>query len=126
MRHAHKAMPAVCGPKLAVCVRLHVCVSVFVQAELEEIFMGIVAAGKPQPFTLQDTKYARILTQRLARGAGTTGFGNARAVRNTYEQCVQRQSARVIQERKQASGHTMTCTLAGMVVCGVRAVVGRL
>jgi hypothetical protein len=54
-------------------------------------------------FQLQDEKYARISCRRLGRLRGSVGFGNARAVRNLYEQVIKRQSARVIADR-QAGG----------------------
>ena len=37
------------------------------------------------------------------RDTGTVGFGNARAVRNFYEQSITRQSARVLSEKRQGS-----------------------
>jgi hypothetical protein len=37
--------------------------------------------------------------RRLARGRGSPGFGNARAVRNSLERAITRQSARVLAER---------------------------
>ncbi|GFH25752.1 NFX1-type zinc finger-containing protein 1 [Haematococcus lacustris] len=69
--------------------------------ELTKILLDIIAEGKPQPFKLQDEKYARIAARRLGRQRGTVGFGNARAVRNFYEQAVARQSARCVEERQQ-------------------------
>ncbi len=59
--------------------------------------------GFLRSFYLQNEKYGRIACRRLARLRGTLGFGNARAVRNLYEQTIKRQSARVIAER-QAGG----------------------
>ncbi|KAJ9508188.1 hypothetical protein QJQ45_021542, partial [Haematococcus lacustris] len=69
--------------------------------ELTKILLDIIAEGKPQPFKLQDEKHARIAARRLGRQRGTVGFGNARAVRNFYEQAVARQSARCVEERQQ-------------------------
>jgi hypothetical protein len=62
-----------------------------------------VGWGSLPRFQLQDEKYARIACRRLGRLRGTVGFGNARAVRNLYEQVIKRQSARVIADR-QAGG----------------------
>ncbi|KAJ9507979.1 hypothetical protein QJQ45_021314 [Haematococcus lacustris] len=69
--------------------------------ELTKILLDNIAEGKPHPFKLQDEKYARIAARRLGRQRGTVGFGNARAVRNFYEQAVARQSARCVEERQQ-------------------------
>ncbi|KAL6759018.1 P-loop containing nucleoside triphosphate hydrolase protein, partial [Haematococcus lacustris] len=68
--------------------------------ELLKILLDIIAEGKPQPFKLQDEKHARIAARRLGRQRGTVGFGNARAVRNFYEQAVARQSARCVEEQQ--------------------------
>ncbi|KIY94942.1 Stage V sporulation protein K [Monoraphidium neglectum] len=70
--------------------------------ELCEIFMGMMAADK-SGFKLEDERWARIATRRLGRqrDAGGAGFGNARAVRNLYEQSIARQSARVLAERRE-------------------------
>ncbi|GFH06095.1 NFX1-type zinc finger-containing protein 1, partial [Haematococcus lacustris] len=68
--------------------------------ELLKILLDIIAEGKPQPFELQDEKHARIAARRLGRQRGTVGFGNARAVRNFYEQAVARQSARCVEEQQ--------------------------
>lgn len=61
-------------------------------------------------FHVEDEKYARIAMRRIGRMRGRTGFGNARAVRNFYEQTLKRQSARIIQER-QAGGDPETLLL---------------
>ena len=50
---------------------------------------------------LADQKHARIPARRLARQSGTTGFGNARAVRNLLDLTKKRQAARVLDEREQ-------------------------
>lgn len=67
-------------------------------AELLKIFEGVIAADSAR-FALADAKHARIAARRLGRQRGTTGFGNARAVRNLWEATVARQSARVVRER---------------------------
>ena len=55
-------------------------------------------------FQVADVKHLRIAARRLGRQRGTTGFGNARAVRNAYEQAQRRQSARVLKERGAGGG----------------------
>ncbi|OJA15475.1 hypothetical protein AZE42_06349 [Rhizopogon vesiculosus] len=44
--------------------------------------------------------YGRIAVQRLGRGRGRDGFGNARALQNMFAQIRQRQAARVAKARK--------------------------
>lgn len=46
-----------------------------------------------------DGLYARIVVQRLGRGRGTEGFGNARALHNVFSRVTERQAARVKKER---------------------------
>lgn len=67
-------------------------------SELLSILEGVIAADKPR-FLVADPKHLRIAARRLGRQRDTTGFGNARAVRNLYESAVARQSARVVRER---------------------------
>eukprot|EP00884_Botryococcus_braunii_P010986 jgi/Botrbrau1/1988/Bobra.0052s0030.1 len=67
--------------------------------ELYEIWERYVEQDKPR-FNLENNKYARIAMRRLGRMRGRAGFGNARAVRNFYEQVLKRQSARVIEQRE--------------------------
>lgn len=69
-------------------------------AELLQLLQGVMAA-EAVPFRVSDPKHLRIAARRLGRQRGSTGFGNARAVRNLYERAVQRQSARVVRERAQ-------------------------
>ena len=47
--------------------------------------------------------YSRIAITRLARGRGTNGFGNARALQNMFSKIRERQAYRVEQERKQGN-----------------------
>jgi hypothetical protein len=72
----------------------------FSDIELFAILQGIMK-NDPSEFKMQDDKYGHIAVQRLGRQRGTVGFGNARAVRNAYEQAVSRQSARVLSERRE-------------------------
>ncbi|KAJ1457712.1 P-loop containing nucleoside triphosphate hydrolase protein, partial [Pelagophyceae sp. CCMP2097] len=51
-----------------------------------------------------DAKHVRIAARRLGRLRGTTGFGNARAVRNLVETARERQAARVVAERERGCG----------------------
>ncbi|KAG2452041.1 hypothetical protein HYH02_003079 [Chlamydomonas schloesseri] len=72
--------------------------------ELFTIFNDLIAndPAVPDPakrFKVADVKHLRIAARRLGRQRGMTGFGNARAVRNAYEQAQRRQSARVLKER---------------------------
>ncbi|WIA14243.1 hypothetical protein OEZ85_002779 [Tetradesmus obliquus] len=69
--------------------------------QLLQIFTGQLEAQEPR-FQLEDTKHARIAARRLGRqrDSGTSGFGNARAVRNLLEAAISRQSARVLEEQR--------------------------
>lgn len=62
--------------------------------ELLTILQDLVASRKPR-FSVADPKILRIAARRLGMQRGTTGFGNARAVRNLYEQARARQASRV-------------------------------
>ncbi|KAF8633815.1 hypothetical protein AX15_001228 [Amanita polypyramis BW_CC] len=48
--------------------------------------------------------YSRIAITRLARGRGTNGFGNARALQNMVSRIQERQAHRVEKERRQGGG----------------------
>ena len=52
------------------------------EAELLKILLDMIANDMPPIYRLENAKHARIAAKRLARMAGTPGFGNARAVRN--------------------------------------------
>jgi hypothetical protein len=56
-----------------------------------------------KPSTAQSSPSSPSFPCRLGpqRDTGTIGFGNARAVRNLYEQSITRQSARVLAEKRQ-------------------------
>eukprot|EP00798_Chlamydomonas_sp_ICE-L_P024108 gene24108-9683_t len=71
-------------------------------AELHEILQGVVSSNEPH-FKLQDKHHGVILARRLGRQRGQVGFGNARAVRNAYEQALARQAARVSRQRSAGS-----------------------
>ncbi|KAJ7791646.1 P-loop containing nucleoside triphosphate hydrolase protein [Mycena olivaceomarginata] len=45
--------------------------------------------------------YARIAVRRLGRGRGRPGFGNARALKNMFDDIKTRQAARITRERKE-------------------------
>jgi SpoVK/Ycf46/Vps4 family AAA+-type ATPase len=65
-------------------------------SELLEILMSIV---KENPkFKLSDEKYARIAIKRLGRQRGSVGFGNARAVKNLFQNTLSAQASRIIEE----------------------------
>ena len=51
-------------------------------------------------YHVRDDKYLRIATRRLGKGRGSLGFGNARAVQADLELAFERQTARVVAERK--------------------------
>ena len=77
--------------------------------ELFTIFKDLIDNDPSMPdpakrFKVADVKHLRIAARRLGRQRGTTGFGNARAVRNAYEQAQRRQSARVLKERGAGGG----------------------
>ena len=69
----------------------------FAESELHAILTDTIAKHTPR-FVAEDLKYVRIAARRLAMQRGTNGFGNARAVRNLWEQVMRRQAARVISE----------------------------
>ncbi|GFH21452.1 NFX1-type zinc finger-containing protein 1, partial [Haematococcus lacustris] len=98
-----KQMEALLGYNEGLPSRFSRCITFpdYSDKELLKILLDIIAEGKPQPFKMQDEKHARIAARRLGRQRGTVGFGNARAVRNFYEQAVARQSARCVEERQQ-------------------------
>ncbi|KAK6992252.1 P-loop containing nucleoside triphosphate hydrolase protein [Favolaschia claudopus] len=48
-----------------------------------------------------DGLYARIAVRRLGRGRGTPGFGNARALANTFATITTRQATRLARQRKE-------------------------
>eukprot|EP00930_Biecheleria_cincta_P074284 TRINITY_DN6148_c0_g3_i1.p1 TRINITY_DN6148_c0_g3~~TRINITY_DN6148_c0_g3_i1.p1 ORF type:complete len:2010 (+),score=360.50 TRINITY_DN6148_c0_g3_i1:98-6127(+) len=71
------------------------------EGELLQILQNLLQ--KDGKWKLADEKHARILARRLARQAGTTGFGNARAVRNAFDLAKKRQAARILVERQRGS-----------------------
>ncbi len=52
------------------------------------------------PFTLSDPKWGRVAMRRLARMRGSVGFGNARAVKNVFDNALRRQAARITRDRE--------------------------
>ncbi|KXZ51992.1 hypothetical protein GPECTOR_10g1014 [Gonium pectorale] len=71
----------------------------YTDEELFVIFRDLIAADTDPRFRVADERHLRIAARRLGRQRGATGFGNARAVRNAFEQAQRRQSARVLAER---------------------------
>jgi replication-associated recombination protein RarA len=67
----------------------------FTDEELCSVLLGIVESHTPR-FNLLDEKCARIAARRLGAQRDTPGFGNARAVRNFWEQTLSRQSNRIL------------------------------
>uniref|UniRef100_A0A7S0VPX4 AAA+ ATPase domain-containing protein n=1 Tax=Hemiselmis tepida TaxID=464990 RepID=A0A7S0VPX4_9CRYP len=60
--------------------------------------------GEPPPqssftFSLSDPKWGRIAARRLGRMRGKMGFGNARAVKNLFDDARRRQAERITMER---------------------------
>ena len=72
----------------------------YTEFELLQILMDLLRDGSGS-WKLADEKHARIAARRLARQSGTTGFGNARAVRNLLDLAKKRQASRVLEERQQ-------------------------
>ncbi|PNH08303.1 NFX1-type zinc finger-containing protein 1 [Tetrabaena socialis] len=68
--------------------------------ELFVIWRDLIASDTNPRFRIADERHLRIAARRLGRQRGTVGFGNARAVRNAYEQAQRRQSSRVLAERR--------------------------
>jgi hypothetical protein len=64
------------------------------------MYAGLLDATSPK-FKLGDLRHSRIATRRLGKQRHLPGFGNARAVRNLLETTITRQSARVLEERRQ-------------------------
>jgi len=71
----------------------------FTAEELCSVLMSNIDGHTPR-FVLQDEKHARIAARRLGSLRDTPGFGNARAVRNFWEQTLSRQSERIVRERE--------------------------
>ena len=71
----------------------------FSESELHAILTDTIAKHKPR-FVIENPKHVRIAARRLAAQRGTNGFGNARAVRNLWEQVLRRQAARIIAEEE--------------------------
>eukprot|EP00397_Hematodinium_sp_SG-2012_P000289 GEMP01000289.1.p1 GENE.GEMP01000289.1~~GEMP01000289.1.p1 ORF type:complete len:2487 (+),score=732.48 GEMP01000289.1:46-7506(+) len=68
----------------------------YTDAELLAIFLDIIQVS---PFHLKEDRVARIATRRLGQQRGAVGFGNARAVRNLYDNALTQQATRVLRER---------------------------
>ena len=72
----------------------------FTEEELRKILTDTIQNEQVTggPFTVEDAKHVRIAARRLAAQRGTTGFANARAVRNMWQLTLRRQSSRIIAE----------------------------
>ena len=69
----------------------------FDERELTDILRAQLKSKKK--YKVDDDKHVRIAARRLARQRGTTGFGNARAVRNYLESALERLDARIVDSR---------------------------
>ena len=70
--------------------------------ELIELLQCQLQATKSS-YHVCDDKYVRIAARRVGKGRGNLGFGNARAIQALVDVASERQSARVIAERR--DGH---------------------
>ncbi|KAG8459015.1 hypothetical protein KFE25_006560 [Diacronema lutheri] len=77
---------------------------VFADFEDDELLSVLDGLVDGSPFWLTDAKHARIAARRLGLQRGTTGFGNARAVRNLWERTLARQAERIVAERARSGG----------------------
>jgi SpoVK/Ycf46/Vps4 family AAA+-type ATPase len=71
----------------------------FSDEELIELLHAQLERAKPR-YHVSDDKYVRIAARRLGKGRGALGFGNARAVEVALDVASERQTARVMAERK--------------------------
>ena len=72
----------------------------FGDAELIELMQSMLQEAKPK-YHVADDKYVRIAARRVGKGRGAVGFGNAFAVKAVLERAYERQTARVVAERKE-------------------------
>jgi AAA lid domain len=66
---------------------------------LHSIFKTVIkSASGTEPFSVEggiEGKYIHASVRRIGRGRGSTGFGNARAVKNEFERILERQALRL-------------------------------
>ena len=71
----------------------------FEDAELLELLESQLGTARPN-YHVCDAKYLRIASRRLGKSRGFLGFGNARAVQALLDLASERQTARIVAERK--------------------------
>ena len=71
----------------------------FSDGELKELLVRAMGRARAS-FTVADPKHLRIAARRLGKGRGAVGFGNARAVEALVDLSGERQTARVVWERR--------------------------
>ena len=71
----------------------------FSDPELIELLESELERTRPA-YHVADDKHVRIAARRVGKGRGSLGFGNARAVQNLLDAAVERQTARVVAERR--------------------------
>ena len=71
----------------------------FEDGELIELMNGQLKAAKPF-YHVCDEKHIRIAARRVGKGRGSLGFGNARAIQGVIDLASERQTARVVAERR--------------------------
>ncbi len=74
----------------------------FTDDELIELLEAQLARTRPA-YRLSDGRYARAAARRLGKGRGSLGFANARAVEALLELAAERQTARVLAERREGA-----------------------
>ena len=75
----------------------------FDDAELTQLIHSQLKSTRPK-YGVSDDKYVRIAARRLGKGRGAVGFANARATKALLEAALERQTARVLAERRAAAG----------------------
>jgi len=71
----------------------------FDDEELIALLERLLATAKPS-YHVQDAKYVRLAARRVGKGRGSLGFGNARAVQALLDAAAERQTARIVAERR--------------------------
>ena len=80
-------------------IRRRFALSDFSDDELIKLLEFRLGLTKPS-YRLSDGRYARAAARRLGKGRGNVGFANARAVESLVELAAERQTARVLAERR--------------------------
>ncbi|KAM0134445.1 hypothetical protein ACHAO1_005657 [Botrytis cinerea] len=79
----------------------------YTDAELLEMLQYQIHKFYPSPMMIEDGQdglYMQIAVQRLGRGRGREGFGNARALENMFARIRERQADRLTEERRDGLG----------------------